>query len=78
MITNPTRAPTQLDTWRQREQDHYDRRLTRYDVDSSPVEDGEGRLILIVAQMHANAAVRLARVRGIANSSRKGDANVIH
>ena len=25
MITNPTHAPTQQDTWRRREQDHYDR-----------------------------------------------------
>ncbi len=43
--------------------DYYDHRLTRHDTDSSPVEDGEGRLILIVAQMEANAAVRLAAVR---------------
>ena len=63
MITNPTTPPTQQDTWRQREQVHYDHRLTRYGVPGTPVEDGDGRLILIVAQMHANAAVRLAAVR---------------
>ena len=63
MITNPTHAPTQQDTWRRREQEHYDHCLTRYDAPGTPVEDGEGRLILIVAQMEANAAVRLAAVR---------------
>ncbi len=52
------------------EQDHWDRRRAG-DTDSSPVEDGEGRLILIAAQMEANAAVRLAAVRGIANRSRR-------
>lgn len=46
------------------EADHWDDRhnYSAY-LGSSPVEDGEGRLILIVAQMEANAAVMLARVR---------------
>ena len=44
------------------EVDHWERRRAG-DTDSGPVEDGDGRLILIVAQMHANAAVRLAAVR---------------
>ena len=70
MITNPTHAPTQQDTWRRREQEYLDHNLRRVWVPDEAHADGEDNDVTAwLRKWRAGVAERVAVVRGIANRS---------
>ncbi len=75
MILNPACAPTQQDTWRQRAQAHWDDRhdYSAYLGTCCDCDDGEDNDVTAwLRKWQAGVAEKVAVVRGIANSSRKG------
>ena len=63
MNTRPQTAPTQQDTWRERERIHWARR--RQGDDARDGCGDEGRLILVVAQMEAVFMAARARLDAV-------------